>query len=83
MNRLTKYVNDLTLRLYVRLQIFAAQEPVRLRAALVSAVLAAGLLIPALADADVAQIIGAVGAVVLPILAGESTRSRVTPVDGE
>ncbi|MFJ9213009.1 hypothetical protein [Streptomyces sp. NPDC102264] len=81
MHRLTAYFNDLTLRLYVRLQVFAAQEPVRLRAALTSAALAAALFVPALGSDGMAEKIGAIGVVVLPVLVGESTRSKVTPAD--
>ncbi|MER5501365.1 hypothetical protein ABT096_29750 [Streptomyces sp. NPDC002561] len=75
------FLNDLVLRAYVRLQSFAAQEPVRLRAALTSAVLALGVLVPALAAQETAQTVGGVLAVVLPILVGEGARKRVTPVD--
>jgi hypothetical protein len=78
-----KYLSNLSTRVYVRLQVFAATEPVRLRAALTSAVLAVGLFVPALAAQDVAETIGAVGAVALPMLVGESARRKVTPVDGE
>lgn len=77
MNRL----NKIFLRAYVRLQIFAAQEPVRTRAALVSLVTAAGLLFPALADADVSLAVASAGAVALPVLVGESARRKVTPAD--
>ncbi|MFJ4768471.1 hypothetical protein ACIP88_05040 [Streptomyces uncialis] len=79
LTRLRTAFNDATLRAYVRLQIFAAQEPVRLRAALTSLVLAGAVLIPALADEDVARTIASIGVVVLPVLVGESARSRVTP----
>ncbi|MGH8964979.1 MAG: hypothetical protein ACRDXB_06580 [Actinomycetes bacterium] len=74
-------LNDLALRAYVALQVFASQEPVRLRAALTSAVLAAGVLVPALASQEAAQSVGGVLAVVLPILVGESARKKVTPAD--
>ncbi|KUF18859.1 hypothetical protein [Streptomyces silvensis] len=73
------YLSDLTLRAYCRLQVFAAQEPVRLRAALTSLFMAGALFIPALASGDVAQSLGTLGAVVLPILVGESTRAKVSP----
>ncbi|WP_326812107.1 hypothetical protein [Streptomyces scopuliridis] len=82
MNRLTAYLNDLFLRLYVRLQVFAAQEPVRLRAALTSAVLALAFVFPSI-SASVAERVGFVGAVALPILVGESARSRVTPTSDD
>ncbi|GGY88651.1 hypothetical protein CP967_31175 [Streptomyces nitrosporeus] len=81
MKTIRTYLNDLSLRLYVRLQIFAAQEPVRLRAALTSVVLALAFFIPSLAQADIADHIVTVGAVALPILMGESTRKKVTPAE--
>ncbi|MFG2292046.1 hypothetical protein [Streptomyces sp. NPDC048603] len=77
---LTTAVNDATLRAYVWLQIYAGQEPVRLRAALLSAILAAGLYL----GTDVsgwAETAATIGAVVLPVVVGESTRSRVTPAE--
>lgn len=79
MQKLRTYLNDLTLRAYVKLQAFAATEPVRVRSALVSFVMAVGLLFPALRDGDVALTISSVGATVLPVLVGESARRRVTP----
>ncbi|MFE0326320.1 hypothetical protein ACFW08_05825 [Streptomyces sp. NPDC058960] len=78
--KLRTYLNDLTLRALVALQTFAATEPVRLRALLTSAVLAVGFLVPALANQNTAQAIASVGAVVLPIVVGETARSKVTPV---
>lgn len=72
-------VNDALLRAYVGLELFASMEPVRLRAALVSLVMAAGVLFPAVATADTAQVVGGIGAVVLPMVVGESTRRKVTP----
>ncbi|MGW2514994.1 hypothetical protein ACWC0A_37630 [Streptomyces scopuliridis] len=80
MNRLIAYLNDLSLRLYVRLQLFAAQEPVRLRASLTSAVLALAFVFPSI-SAGIAERVGYVGAVALPILVGESARKKVSPVD--
>lgn len=76
---LTVYLHILALRARATLQQFAAQEPVRLRAAITSLFLAAGVLVPALATGHTAETIGGIGAVVLPILVGESTRSKVTP----
>ncbi|MDX2794012.1 hypothetical protein [Streptomyces scabiei] len=73
------FLNDLTLRAYVALQTFAATEPVRLRAALTSLVLAAAFVFPVLSAPGLAEKIGALGVVALPILVGESTRSRVSP----
>ncbi|MFB7919237.1 hypothetical protein [Streptomyces sp. NPDC056061] len=77
------FFRDLSIRAYVWLQIFAMQEPVRLRAALTSAVLALGVLVPALASQETAHTVGGVLAVVLPIVVGESARRRVTPADEE
>jgi uncharacterized MnhB-related membrane protein len=79
LSKLKVAANDLVLRGYVALQVFAHTEPVRLRAALLSAVAFASFTIPALADADVAQSIASLGAVVLPVLVGESARRKVTP----
>lgn len=78
--KIHRYLNDLTLRAYVRLQLFAAQEPVRLRAALTSLVMAGAVFLPGLAQGDTASTIGGVAAVVLPVLVGESARRKVTPV---
>ncbi|MFE5093229.1 hypothetical protein ACFRCI_23430 [Streptomyces sp. NPDC056638] len=83
LSKLKEAVDGLCVRVYVWLQVFAAQEPVRLRAALTSAVLALAFFIPSLAQADIADHIVTVGAVALPILVGESTRKKVTPADGE
>lgn len=79
MRKILDYLNTLTLRAYVALQVFAHTEPVRLRAALLSAVAFASFTIPALADADVAQSVASLATVALPILVGESTRRKVTP----
>lgn len=76
--RLTNLVNHASLRAYVALQTFAAFEPVRLRAALTSAVIGLAVLFPAI-DAGTAQTVGAIGVIALPLLVGESTRTRVTP----
>lgn len=46
MRRVFDYIYDVTLRAYVRLQVLATTEPVRLRAALTSAVLALAFFIP-------------------------------------
>ncbi|MFE5828729.1 hypothetical protein ACFQ8W_00410 [Streptomyces sp. NPDC056508] len=81
MHRILQSLKDIPLRAYVSLQVFAAQEPVRLRAALTSVALMGALFVPALANDAVAEKVGVVGAVVLPILVGESTRKRVTPAD--
>jgi hypothetical protein len=81
MKRSLTYLNDLSLRAYVWLQIFAAQEPVRLRASLMSAVAAAGFLFPAVAQADITDSLVGVAVVALPLLVGESTRKKVSPVN--
>lgn len=83
MKRLLAYLNDLTLRAYVKLQILAATEPVRLRSVLASAVLALAFFVPSLAQADITDHIVTFGAVALPILVGESARSKVSPTDGD
>ncbi|GGX26889.1 hypothetical protein [Streptomyces chryseus] len=79
MKKFAASLNDITLRAYVRLQIFAAQEPVRLRAALTSLVLLGAVYVPSLSGDGVAEMVGAVGVVALPILVGESARRKVTP----
>ncbi|MEU3986084.1 hypothetical protein AB0F77_39510 [Streptomyces sp. NPDC026672] len=79
LKKIRTLLNDLALRAYTRLQVFAATEPVRLRSALTSLVLAGGFLIPALANHNVAQAIASVGAVALPLAVGETTRAKVTP----
>lgn len=81
MRKILDYLNDLALRAYVALQVFAATEPVRLRSALLSAVAFGAIFIPALADADVAQSVAGIGAVVLPVLVGESARRKVTTAE--
>jgi hypothetical protein len=81
LNTLKSAANDLILRAYVALQVFAANEPVRLRAALTSLVLALGVLVPALATQETAQSVAGVLAVVLPIAIGESARRKVTPAE--
>lgn len=82
LSKLKNALRDLPLRAYVALQVFAAQEPVRLRAALTSAVLALAFLVPSI-TAGVADRVGFVGAVALPILVGESTRRKVTPTEDD
>jgi hypothetical protein len=80
LTRLWTYLNHLYLRGLIRLQIFAAQEPVRLRAALTSLVLGLAVVFPAI-DAGTAETVGAVGVVALPLLVGESARRKVTPTE--
>lgn len=76
---LTLYLSILWLRARAAFQKLAAQEPVRLRAALTSLVLAGAVVFPALGDRGLAESIGASAAVILPILVGESTRAKVSP----
>ncbi|MFF3140398.1 hypothetical protein ACFVRU_01365 [Streptomyces sp. NPDC057927] len=80
MNPLLTYLHILSLRARAALQKFAAQEPVRLRAALTSLVIAGGILVPALANQETAQTIAGIGVVALPLAMGEVTRTKVTPV---
>ncbi|MEV5319154.1 hypothetical protein AB0K92_16115 [Streptomyces sp. NPDC052687] len=79
MNPLLTYLQIVALRAKAQLQAFAAQEPVRLRAALTSVVMLFAVYAPGLAQEHTAQMIGGVAAVVLPVLVGESTRRKVTP----
>jgi energy-converting hydrogenase Eha subunit H len=76
--RVKRAVNDFTLRGVVKAQIFVAQEPVRLRAALASGILAAGAWL-GLDVSGYVEHVAVIGAVVLPIIVGESTRKRVSP----
>jgi len=76
---LAVYLSIVRIRIREKVRAFAAQEPVRLRAALTSLVLAGALFVPAI-DAGTAETIGAIGAVALPVLVGESARRKVTPV---
>lgn len=55
-------------------------EPVRVRAWLVSALVAVGAFVPALANGNTVQEIASIVLVVAPVLLGESARSRVSPV---
>ncbi|MEU1200127.1 hypothetical protein ABZ446_28430 [Streptomyces sp. NPDC005813] len=73
------YFHTVAVRARTALQRFAAQEPVRLRAALTSLVLACAVFVPALATAGVAEQVGSVGVVVLPLIVGERTRAKVSP----
>jgi hypothetical protein len=79
MRKILDYLNTLTLRAYVGLQVFAHTEPVRLRAALLSAVAAGAFFVPALANADIADSVVGIAVVALPLIVGESTRRKVTP----
>ncbi|WP_406324100.1 hypothetical protein [Streptomyces niveus] len=71
--------NTATTTTYVRLQVLAATEPVRLRALLLSAVAAVAFLFPAVADEQVAESIAGIGVVAMPLLVGESARRKVSP----
>ncbi|MER7922169.1 hypothetical protein ABTY96_03360 [Streptomyces sp. NPDC096057] len=79
MEHVPLYLHTLGLRAKYAFLAYAKAEPVRLRAALTSVVIAAGVLVPALHDGPTAERVGGGLAVVLPILVGESTRSKVTP----
>jgi hypothetical protein len=57
-----------------------ATEPVRVRAWLVSALVALGAVIPALADGGTVQIVASLLLAIAPVLLGEGARARVTPV---
>jgi hypothetical protein len=78
-SKLTSAVNTLTLRALVAAQVFATTEPVRARALLVSLFMAGAVLVPALANEGTAQTVASVVVVALPLIAGESTRAKVTP----
>lgn len=80
LRKITGFLNHLALRGAVALQVFAKAEPVRLRSILTSVVIAGGVLVPAMANAETAQTIAGIGVVALPIAVGEFTRTKVTPV---
>lgn len=77
-NRVKDAVNEVTLRAVVALQVFAAQEPVRVRAGLASVILAVGTWM-GLDVSGYLEEATVIGAVALPIIVGESTRKRVSP----
>ncbi|MEU8840243.1 hypothetical protein AB0D97_14080 [Streptomyces roseus] len=80
--RAANVVTDAALRANVRLQIFASDEPVRVRAGLASVILAVG----AWTGLDVSGYLEeatVIGAIALPIIVGESTRKRVSPTYDE
>ncbi|MET9480951.1 hypothetical protein [Streptomyces sp. NPDC006638] len=77
--RFKECLDNLTFRALIALQVFATTEPVRLRAALVSVVMAGAVLFPALASEQLAQSIAGVIVVALPLVAGEGTRRKVSP----
>jgi hypothetical protein len=79
MDHVFTYLKTLATRGRTLFLAYAKAEPVRVRAALTSVVLAAGVLVPALADGHTAEEVGGVLAVVLPLAVGESARSKVTP----
>ncbi|MDH6625738.1 hypothetical protein M2271_003549 [Streptomyces sp. LBL] len=79
MNSFLTYLQIVALRVKVKLQAFAATEPVRLRAALTSLIIAGALYVPILSQPGLAENLGALGAIVLPIVVGETTRAKVTP----
>ncbi|MFF1684496.1 MULTISPECIES: hypothetical protein [unclassified Streptomyces] len=78
---LTVYLYAVWLRARTALKRFAAQEPVRLRVALLSLFAAGAFLVPALANADVAGTLASAGVIALQVLVGESTRDKVTPAE--
>jgi hypothetical protein len=80
MPRVSAYLKAVATRARAALATYATKEPVRLRSALTSLVLAAGVLVPALANGHTAEEVGGVLAVVLPVVVGETARSKVSPV---
>lgn len=78
---LASRLDHLTLRLLVAAQVFAATEPVRARALLVSVITAGAVLFPALANEGTSQMIAAAVVVALPLVAGEATRNKVSPAN--
>lgn len=81
LSKIRDLYNTATTAAYVKLQVLAATEPVRLRALILSAVAAVAFLFPAVADERVAESIAGIGVVALPLLVGESARRKVSPAE--
>ncbi|MFD0276185.1 hypothetical protein ACFVHB_20090 [Kitasatospora sp. NPDC127111] len=65
------------------LRTMLATEPARVRAAVMSGVVALAVFVPALANSNIAGQVTGVVLFLLQIVMGEQTRSRVTPVGKE
>ncbi|GAA1064684.1 hypothetical protein [Streptomyces asiaticus] len=83
MKRLKTAFDVLCARLYVWAVVQVTTEPVRVRAWLVSALLACSVVVPAFADHRTDEAIAGVLVTALTVVAGESARSKVTPTDSK
>ncbi|MFE5159141.1 hypothetical protein ACFRNT_11515 [Streptomyces sp. NPDC056697] len=81
MTRLKTAFDVLCTRLYVWATIQITTEPVRVRAALVAALMAASTVVPALANERTDELLVGLGMTALTVLVGEGARARVTPAD--
>lgn len=64
-----------------KLTVFLQTEPVRARSLILSGLVAAGTVIPALANSRVDETIAGIGASALTIAIGETARAKVSPAD--
>lgn len=64
-----------------RLAVFLQTEPVRARSAVLSALVAAGTVVPALANSRVDEVIAGIGLTALTVGVGETARAKVSPVE--
>ncbi|GAA0641324.1 hypothetical protein GCM10009548_01890 [Streptomyces malaysiensis subsp. malaysiensis] len=81
MRTITRVFNALCARLYVWAQVQITTEPVRVRAALMAALMAASTVLPALANERTDELLVGLGMTALTVLVGEGARARVTPAD--
>ncbi|MEU7243409.1 hypothetical protein [Streptomyces sparsogenes] len=81
MRTLTRLFNEACTRLYVWLRLQVATEPVRVRAALMSTLIALSVVWPALANQRTDEMLVGIGMTALTILVGEGARARVAPVE--
>lgn len=64
-----------------RLTVFLQTEPVRARSLILSALVAAGTVIPALANSRLDETIAGIAAAALTLAIGETARAKVSPAD--
>lgn len=81
LQKLNDAVQTAALRLSAWLTVQLVNEPVRIRAAFTSALVAAGVVVPALANANFAATIAGIGVTAVSVLMGESARAKVSPTD--
>ncbi|MFF4478689.1 hypothetical protein ACFY1A_16965 [Streptomyces sp. NPDC001520] len=81
MKKLKTLFNTACARLYVWATVQVITEPVRVRAALVAALMAASTVFPALANERTDELLVGLGMTALTVLVGEGARARVTPAN--